>query len=230
MLFRSWAKRGEFILNINIDLFEDLFEKLEVKDKSTLFIADDIGNIIWSNDASLDESLDKSVLSDILKSEDSYTEQNYRNKPYIVVKQASAYNDWNYISMIKKDEVLKTREWVVSVVAAQILLVLLFCVFGAVAIQVYIIKPIQKMVVVMNTPDPDFMKNKLYIDQKDEVGSLYRSFNDMNSRILNLIEKNNEANKKEKEYHIQALNAQINPHFMYNTLDTINWMAKDLKA
>lgn len=226
----NWAKRGEFILNINIDLFEDLFEKLEVKDKSTLLIADDIGNIIWSNDASLDESLDKSVLSDILKSEDSYTEQNYRNNPYIVVKQASAYNDWNYISMIKKDEVLKTREWVVSVVAAQILLVLLFCVFGAVAIQVYIIKPIQKMVVVMNTPDPDFMKNKLYIDQKDEVGSLYRSFNDMNSRILNLIEKNNEANKKEKEYHIQALNAQINPHFMYNTLDTINWMAKDLKA
>ena len=52
----------------------------------------------------------------------------------------------------------------------------------------------------------------------------------MNSRILNLIDKNNEANKKEKEYHIQALNAQINPHFMYNTLDTINWMAKDLKA
>lgn len=59
--------------------------------------------------------------------------------------------------MIKKDEVLKTREWVVSVVAAQILLVLLFCVFGAVAIQVYIIKPIQKMVVVMNTPDPSGM-------------------------------------------------------------------------
>ncbi|MHA9741117.1 sensor histidine kinase [Robinsoniella peoriensis] len=226
----NWANRGEFILNINIDLFDELFEKLEVKDQSTLLIADNMGNIIWSNDASLADSLDAKILSDILKSDESYTEQNYRDDHYIVVKQASGYNDWNYISMIKKDEVLKTREWVVSVVAAQILLVLLFCVFGAAAIQVYIIKPIQKMVVVMNTPDPDFMKNKLYIDQKDEVGSLYRSFNDMNGRILNLIEKNNEANKKEKEYHIQALNAQINPHFMYNTLDTINWMAKDLKA
>lgn len=86
------------------------------------------------------------------------------------------------------------------------------------------------MVVLMSSSDPDLTKNKFYINQKDEVGSLYRSFNERNQRIQNLIEKNNEANKKEKEYHIQALNAQINPHFMYNTLDTINWMAKDLKA
>lgn len=107
----NWAKRGEFVLNISVDLFEELFEKLEVKDKSTLLIADNLGNVIWSNEPSIEDSLDKKVLSSILSSKDSYTEQKHQKENYIVVKQASDYNNWNYISMIRKNDVLRTREW-----------------------------------------------------------------------------------------------------------------------
>jgi len=50
----------------------------------------------------------------------------------------------------------------------------------------------------------------------------------MRERIEEYIQLNEETNKREREYQIQALNAQINPHFMYNTLDTLHWMAMEI--
>ena len=82
----------------------------------------------------------------------------------------------------------------------------------------------------MSVPEKELLGRRLYIDQDDEIGKLYRSFNEMNQKIESYIEKNNEINKREKEYQIQALNAQINPHFIYNTLDTLHWMALDIPA
>ena len=79
-------------------------------------------------------------------------------------------------------------------------------------------------------PEKELVGKSLQIEQEDEIGKLYQSFNEMNARIENYIEKNNEMNKREKEYQIQALNAQINPHFIYNTLDTLQWMAMDIPA
>ena len=142
----------------------------------------------------------------------------------------SDYNGWHYISMKDKAQVLKSCSWVTQMVAVQILLLLLLSTLGVYMIQRYIIRPIQKMAVVMNMPEKELVGKSLQIEQEDEIGKLYESFNEMNARIKNYIEKNNEMNKREKEYQMQALNAQINPHFIYNTLDTLQWMAMDIPA
>ena len=53
---------------------------------------------------------------------------------------------------------------------------------------------------------------------------------DITSNVSALEKQNYVANIKERDYHLKALQAQINPHFLYNTLDTINWMAIKHKA
>ncbi|MDO4275918.1 MAG: sensor histidine kinase [Eubacteriales bacterium] len=60
-----------------------------------------------------------------------------------------------------------------------------------------------------------------------EVETISGEFNKMLGRLSNSIEKEKEAAEKQKAAEIAALEAQINPHFLYNTLDTINWMAID---
>jgi two-component system sensor histidine kinase YesM len=59
----------------------------------------------------------------------------------------------------------------------------------------------------------------------DEIGHLQASFNKMAEDINNLLDKNAEENKQLRLMELNMIEYQINPHFLYNSLDSINWMA-----
>jgi len=64
----------------------------------------------------------------------------------------------------------------------------------------------------------------------NEFGTVIRRFNEMSLSIVDLIKKNNDMQEQKRELEIEALQYQINPHFLYNTLNSIRWMASIIKA
>lgn len=66
---------------------------------------------------------------------------------------------------------------------------------------------------------------KIKVKYHDEIGDIAENFNVMTERVKGLIREVKEVTDRQKNTEIRALEAQINPHFLYNTLDSINWMA-----
>lgn len=63
------------------------------------------------------------------------------------------------------------------------------------------------------------------IESNDEIGTIGRQINQMSSQINTLMETRIQGEKEKKDLEIKMLQAQINPHFLYNTLDSIKWIA-----
>ena len=89
-----------------------------------------------------------------------------------------------------------------------------------------IVRPIVDMMEPMKAASKGDFSFTLSVNSQDEIGQLRSGYNAMTSRIKSLIVDVYQAQLLQKESEFRALQAQINPHFLYNTLETINWMAK----
>ena len=90
-----------------------------------------------------------------------------------------------------------------------------------------ITRPLDQLNSAMKTVQYKHLNVSLDVKSRDEIGELTESFNYMMGRIHTLVNRVYEEKLAQKNAEIEALQAQINPHFLYNTLDSINWMLID---
>lgn len=109
------------------------------------------------------------------------------------------------------------------------LIIYLICCFGVVFyITVHFTQPIARLVRLMRRmEDGNFNEMKLTSARKDEVGWLYRGVGSLVRRIDVLIQDAWRSERKKKALEFQVLSHQINPHFLYNTLESIRWKAEN---
>lgn len=89
----------------------------------------------------------------------------------------------------------------------------------------YIVQPIFEIVNAFGNLEKGEFKTIPYMEREDEIGILQKAFNTMTKRLDNLINQVYRAEFEKKEAELRALTEQINPHFLYNTLDSIHWKA-----
>lgn len=143
---------------------------------------------------------------------------------------------WTIVNVVDKNDVFYDLYFFKAI---SIGLGIIVIVFSLIVILLYtnkLTESVQKIINAMNMVQKGDLSTQVELDSKDEIAVIGDNFNKMVitiSELLNKVRKQgryiNEVTRKHKEAEIKALQAQINPHFIYNTLDCINWMAIDKK-
>lgn len=110
-----------------------------------------------------------------------------------------------------------------------LVVMLMVSILLAYVMSVFITKPISRIKKAMKLMERGNFHIHIPEHGRDEFGHLIRMFNHMNGRIQTLIEESYAARLREKEAELMALNLQLNPHFLYNTLTTLYWIALENK-
>jgi len=137
-----------------------------------------------------------------------------KNTPIMLVC-ASDYNDINAGTRVIGTSMLTTG------VAALALAVLLMFLLTR-----WLTAPIIRLISYMDRFETERIHVPEEMETNDEMGKLCTTYNSMLNTIDSLISDKADLYKKQKTFELKALQAQINPHFLYNTLDSINWMAR----
>lgn len=212
-----------------------LYKKIEnntVDQTGDYFVLNKKGEVVLHQDPSLAGKTfpDKTVTHWIVNSKNSTLKINADQSDYLLVKKAIAGTDWVSIAMVNEGEVVKS---LYNVRALFVFMILLLLVFGALAFvgfyQSFIKRIVELTKQTKQLGKGDFSA-KVQISSQDEIGKLGLRFNQMVTTIQKYINREFKLKIKQRESELKALQSQIDPHFLYNTLDMIRWTARIEKA
>lgn len=164
---------------------------------------------------------------------EAYRTVGYSKGTYFVAKTNSSYMDWTYINATPFNEMFRQITFVKRLVVIIFGCILLLGLLLGYRLARSIVRPVSKLTEKMRRiekGDLDNLEEQAlgFVSQtaQDEVSQLNRTFQMMIRRIRELIDENYAKQLVIRDTELKALQAQINPHFLYNTLESINWLAK----
>ncbi len=215
----------------------------EGEQKEQILIMDQAGNEIGGT-FTLDEKARNVILNRSQQEQGGNAVIELGQKKYLLYHASVDTNQWNIYILKSQDELLD------NVRKLRNLLLLLTPVFLGISWGVAIVlskqmtSSLERLTVQMDRMRQGERDARYYYPYKDEIGSLARSFNYMADEIEQSMRKQeeyilllqeekefaNQMQRQKRNAELRALQAQINPHFLYNTLNTITWMASDVGA
>jgi two-component system, sensor histidine kinase YesM len=196
------------------------------------FVMNKKGEVVLHQDPSLaGKSFPDPKITDWIVNSKSRTlkaKDNHTN--YILVKKAISGTDWVSIARVNEGEVVKS---LYNVRRLFVFMIFLLLMLGAIAFvgfyQSFIKRIVELTKQTKQLGEGDFSAS-VPISSQDEIGTLGNHFNQMVTTIQNYINREYKLKIKQRESELKALQSQIDPHFLYNTLDMIRWTARLEKA
>lgn len=215
----QYEQAGLVLFEARPELIQSAMENLRLGERGDVLIVGEDGEIL----ASTDETMTPTP-AELRTLVDRQYEGVYGSDGQLIVNASVQSAGWTVISRTPKSdinvELERMQRYLLIVLAALVCLSVAIASWGSRTIS----KPIKHVVREMKQVETGNFNRVLTIQSYQEIGQLVDSFNRMVSRIAELIEQVKISSVSEKNAELQALQSQVNPHFLYNTLDMIYWL------
>lgn len=220
------TSEGILVVDMNFSGIERLFTKVNSGDMRYMYLMDREGEIIYHPQ----QNLIYSELADennelAIQYEDGTHEEEFLGQERIVVVKTVGYTGWKIVSVIPKENLYQNWNQINSVWITVLAIGILMMIVVNQYMSTTITRPIRKLEESVKQLELQYPE-RIYIGGSEEIRHLGKTIRSMVKQMRKLMDDVVREQEEKRKSELDALQSQINPHFLYNTLDSIVWMVE----
>lgn len=222
------TRRGVLLVDMNYSAIEQVFDKANEQNSGYVYLMDRNGEIIY-------HPRQKAIYSRMVKEnnrmastyEDGTHIENFMGEERAVVVKTIGYTGWKIVNVTPTSELFRNTIhigfFMVMICTVTIFLIL----FGNIFISDRVTEPLRNLEESIRYLEEGHLEEEhIYIGGSHEIRHLGQTITLMVKRMKDLMDKMVREQEDKRKSELDALQSQINPHFLYNTLDSVVWMVE----
>jgi len=228
-ILRQDTNQGEGILlvDLNYDIISRICSSVRLGKRGYVFIVDSNGEIVYHPQQQLIYGgLKTENIRQVIEEKNDYFADESPTDDKLYNVQTMKSTGWKVVGVNYRNDLVENRDSIRITFELWGLFFFIFSVVLSIFLSRQLSKPIKQLRKSMQAVEQGNFDVRSDIHSDNEIGDLGKDFNIMVAEIKNLLQRITQEQEQKRKSELKALQMQINPHFLYNTLDSVIWMAE----